>query len=160
VRPPADAIPTTYIGEVVVTNNLIGIGMHVPYSFNVYATVGSSFVNLTAGVSRWRPDALLISGATDWAWRFESGDWRLFHIASGASNGVAFEVQAGWRLPDTSLIRFAIGPDGQFAGACFGQDASWFRFLGGGGFVWVNAGAGSVDNARRVVWFRRFYGHV
>jgi len=74
VRPPANAIPTTYIGEVVVTNNVTGIGMHVPHSFNVYATVGSSFVNLTAGVSRWWPDALLIRGATDWAWRFESGD--------------------------------------------------------------------------------------
>jgi hypothetical protein len=127
--------------------------MQVPYSFNVYATVGTSFVSLTAGVNgRW-PDARLIRGATDWAWRFESGDWRLFHIAPGASNGLAFEVQAGWRLPDTSLVGFAVGPDGQFAGAYFGQGASWFRFLGGGVFMWVNTGAGSMDNARRVVWF-------
>jgi hypothetical protein len=118
VRPPANAVPTTYIGEVVVTNNVtVTRFMQVPYSFNVYATVGTSFVNLTAGVSRGWPDARLIRGATHWAWRFESGDWRLFHIALGASNGLAFEVQAGWRLPDTSLIGFAVGPDGQFAGA-------------------------------------------
>jgi len=153
VRPPANAVPTTYIGEVVVLNNVTGIGMQVPYSFNVYTTVGTSFVNLTAGVNgRW-PDARSIRGAIDWAWRFEAGDWRLFHIAPGASNGLAFEVQAGWRLPDTSLIGFAIGPDGQFAGAYLGQGASWFRFLGGGVFAWTDTGAGSVDNARRVVWF-------
>jgi subtilisin family serine protease len=153
VRPHVNAVPTTYIGEVVVTNNITGFNMQVPYSFNVYATVGTSFVNLTAGVNgRW-PDARSIRGATDWAWRFESGDWRLFHIAPGASNGLAFEVQAGWRLPDTSLIGFAVGPDGQFAGAYFGQGASWFRYLGGGVFMWVNTGAGSMDNARRVVWF-------
>jgi hypothetical protein len=98
--------------------------MQVPCSFNVYVTIGTSFVSLTAGVNgRW-PDARSIRGATDWVWRFESGDWRLFHIAPGASNGLAFEVQASWRLPDTSLIGFAIGPDGQFAGAYFGQGAS------------------------------------
>jgi len=94
--------------------------MQVPYSFNIFAAVSTSFVNLTAGVGGGWPDARLIRGATDWAWRFESGDWRLFHIAPGASNGLAFEVQAGWKLPDTSLIGFAIGPDGQFAGAYFG----------------------------------------
>jgi hypothetical protein len=110
-------------------------------------------VNLTAGVNgRW-PDARSIRGATHWAWRFESGDWRLFHIAPGASNGLAFEVQAGWRLPDTSLIGFAVGHDGQFAGAYFGQGASWFDYRGSGVFTWVNTGAGSIDNARRVVWF-------
>jgi subtilisin family serine protease len=155
VRPPANAVPTTYIGEVVVTNNVTGFNMQVPYSFNVYATVGTSFVNLTAGVNgRW-PDARLIRGAIDWAWRFESGDWRLFHIAqaSNGSNGLAFEVQASWRLPDTSLVGFAVGPDGQFAGTYYGQGASWFGHLGGGVFVWINTGAGSINNARRVVWF-------
>jgi len=127
--------------------------MHVPYSFNIFAAVSTSLVNLTAGVyGRW-PDARSIRGATDWAWRFESGDWRLFHIAPGASNGLALEVQASWRLPDTSLIGFAIGPDGQFAGAYFGQGASWFDYRGSGVFTWVNTGAGSINNARRVVWF-------
>jgi len=153
VRPPANAVPTTYIGEVAIVNNLTGYFMQVPYSFNVYTTVGASFVNLTAGVNgRW-PDARFIRGATNWAWRFESGDWRLFHFAPGASNGLAFEVQARWQQPDTSLIGFALGPDGQFAGAYFGQGASWFSHLGSGIFTWVNTGAGSIDNARRVVWF-------
>jgi len=154
VRPPANAVPTTYIGEVVVTNNVTVTGfMQVPYSFNAYATVGTSFVNLTAGVSRGWPDARSIRGATHWAWRFESGDWRLFHIAPGASNGLAFEVQDGWMLSDTSSIGFAAGPDGQFAGAYLGQGASWFDYRGSGVFTWVNTGAGSINNARRVVWF-------
>jgi len=153
VRPPANAVPTTYIGELLVFNNLTGYNTQVPYSFNVYAVVGTSFVNLTAGVNgRW-PDARFIRGATDWAWRFESGDWRLFHFAPGASNGLAFEVQARWQQPDTSLIGFAVGPDGQFAGAYFGQGASWFDYLGAGRFVWINTGAGSIMNARRIVWF-------
>jgi len=153
VRPLANAVPTTYIGEIVFLNNLTGYFMQIPYSFNVYASVGTSFVDLTAGVSgRW-PEAKTIRGATDWAWRFESGDWRLFHIVPGASNGLAFEVEASWTLPDTSLIGFAVGPDGQFAGAYFGQGSSWFGHLGYGRFLWINTGAGSIDNAKRVVWF-------
>jgi hypothetical protein len=70
----------------------------------------------------------------------------------GAFNGLAFEVQAGGRLPDTSLIGFTIGLDGQFVCAYFGQ-ATWFDCRGGGVFVWVITGVGAVDNARRVVWF-------
>ena len=136
VRPPANAVPTTYIGEVVVTNNVTVTGfMQVPYSFNVYATVGTTFVNLTAGANERWPDARSIGGPPTGRGGFESGDWMLFHIVPGASNGLAFEVQDGWRLPDTSLIGFAIGPDGQFAGAYSGQGASWFRFLGGGAFM-------------------------
>jgi len=50
-----------------------------------------------------------------------------------------------------SLVGFAVGTDGQFAGAYFGKCASRFRHLGGGVFVWINSGAGSIDNARRVV---------
>jgi len=45
-------------------------------------------------------------------------------LPRGASNGLAFEVQDDWRLPDTSLVGFAVGPDGQFAGAYFDQGAS------------------------------------
>ena len=153
MKPPANAIPTTYIGEVVVGNNVTGFINQVQYSFNVYATAGTSLVSLTAGVNGMWLDPRSIGGTTDWAWRFESGDWRLFHIAPGASNSLEFEVESSWRLPDTSLVGFAVGPDGQFAGAYFGQGASWIDYRGGGVFALVNTDAGSIDNARRVVWF-------
>jgi subtilisin family serine protease len=152
VRVPSNAVPTTYIGQVIVTSNLTS-PINVPYSFNVYATVGTSLLNLTSGANgRW-PIASRIRGANDWGWRFESGDWRWFYVKPSVSNGLAFEYAAYWSLPDTSLIGFAIGPDGQFAGAFFGEGASWFRYMGGGTFAWVGTGAGSIQNARRFVFF-------
>jgi hypothetical protein len=153
VRVPANAIPTTYFGQLVLINNITGRFISVPYSFNVYADVGNSWVFLTNGSNgRW-PDARFIRGATDWAWRFESGDWRVYFVRPAVGSALALEAEASWSQPDTSLIGFAVGPDGQFAGAYFGQGASYFDYLGSGVFQWVNTGAGSIDVAKRVVWF-------
>ena len=153
VRPPSNAIPTTYIGELVVTNNVTGFPSSIPYSFNVFTTVGTSWKTLTEGVSRGWPPPNYIRGANDWGWRFESGDWRWFFVRPSAADGLAFEFEGSWTMANTSLISFAIGPDGQFAGAFFGQGASRFRYAGSGRFIWVNTGAGSIENAMRVVIF-------
>ncbi|MEM4439572.1 MAG: peptidase S8, partial [Pyrobaculum sp.] len=91
--------------------------------------------------------------ANDWGWRFESGDWRWFFVRPSAADGLAFEFEGSWTMANTSLIAFAIGPDGQFAGAFFGQGASYFNYIGSGRFIWVNTGAGSIENAMRVVIF-------
>ncbi|MEM4558223.1 MAG: hypothetical protein QW251_05470 [Desulfurococcaceae archaeon] len=55
-------------------------------------------------------------------------------------------------MANTSLISFAIGPIGQFAGVFFGQGASYFNYIGSGRFK-VNTSAGSIENAMRVVIF-------
>ncbi|MGC8988008.1 S8 family serine peptidase [Infirmifilum sp.] len=152
VKVPSNAAPTTYTGYLLVANNATG-PIAVPYSFNVYASVGTAAVELTAGVNgRW-PPVNVIRGATNWAWRFESGDWRWFYVKPSASNALALEYAVQWSLPDTSLIGFAVGPDGQFAGGYFGQGASWFKYLGGGTFAWMGTGAGSIQNAKRFVMF-------
>ncbi|WP_258870611.1 hypothetical protein [Pyrobaculum aerophilum] len=153
VRPPSDAIPTTYIGQIVVINNVTGWWNSIPYTFNVFTTVDGNFKVLTSGANgRW-PILNRIRGANDWAWRYESGDWRWFYARPSGSNGLAFEFQALWSAPDTSLIAYALGPDGQFAGVFYGQGASLHYHLGSGVFEWSNTGAGSIQNARRVVIF-------
>ncbi|AFA40078.1 putative protease [Pyrobaculum oguniense TE7] len=152
VAPPSTAIPTTYIGEVIIVNNVTSI-MSIPYTFNVYTTVGTTekLVSLGSG-NRW-PFANQLGSANDWAWRYEAGDWRWFFAKPVSDNGLAFLFEARWINPDTSLIAYAIGPDGQFAGSYYGQGASWHDYLGSGVFVWVNTGAGSIQNAKRVVIF-------
>ena len=91
VSVPSNAMPTTYIGQVLISNNVTS-AINVPYSFNVYASANSVPLNLTSGVNgRW-PIASSIRGANDWAWRFESGDWRWFYVKPALSNGAGFRV--------------------------------------------------------------------
>ncbi|MEM1598852.1 MAG: hypothetical protein QXI07_10120, partial [Pyrobaculum sp.] len=122
VRPPSNAIPTTYIGELVVTNNVTGFPSSIPYSFNVFTTVGTSWKTLTEGVSRGWPPPNYIRGANNWGWRFESGDWRWFFVRPSAADGLAFEFEGSWTMANTSLIlNFRIFPlennrSGQFSG--------------------------------------------
>jgi hypothetical protein len=153
VTVPTDAIPTTYIGEVLIVNNVTGYVMQVPYSFNVYTEVGAEFKVISGSVGgRW-PDPGSLGGCIDWAWRFESGDWRLYHIKPATTNALAFEVQAKWSYENTSLIGFALGPNGMFAGVYFGEGASLFLYNGSGIFTWINTGAPGQPNAKRIVFF-------
>jgi subtilisin family serine protease len=153
VTVPTDAIPTTYIGEVLIANNVTGYVMQVPYSFNVYTEVGTEFKVISGSVGgRW-PDPGSLGGCIDWAWRFESGDWRLYHIKPATTNALAFEVQAKWSYENTSLIGFALGPNGMFAGIYLGEGASWFLYNGSGIFTWINTGAPGQPNAKRIVFF-------
>jgi subtilisin family serine protease len=153
VAVPTDAIPTTYIGEVLIVNNVTGYVMQVPYSFNVYTVVGTGFKVVSGSVGgRW-PDPGSLRGCTDWGWRFESGDWRLYHIKPATTNAPAFEVQAKWSYENTSLIGFALGPNGMFAGIYLGEGASRFLYNGSGIFTWINTGAPGQPNAKRIVFF-------
>lgn len=153
VKAPSNAIPTTYQGQVTIFSNITQ-PRSVPYTFNVYTTVGTSnnVVTMGSGGERW-PYANWLGSANDWAWRYEAGDWRWFFAKPATDDGLAFLFETRWTNPDTSLIAYAIGSDGQFAGAYYGQGASWHDYLGSGVFVWVNTGAGSIQNARRIVIF-------
>ncbi|MEM0464171.1 S8 family serine peptidase [Pyrobaculum sp.] len=152
VSVPSNAIPTTYMGELIMTNNVTGSAVKIPYTFNVYTVVGTSTKTLNGASNRW-PFANLLGSANDWAWRYEAGDWRWYFAKPADANGLAFEYGVSWTNPDTSLIVYALGPDGEFAGIFFGQGASWHDYLGSGTFVWYNTGAGSMQNAKRVVIF-------
>ncbi|MEM2372753.1 MAG: S8 family serine peptidase [Thermofilaceae archaeon] len=152
VSAPADAMPTIYTGFLLMYDNVTRTYRSIPYAFNIYTTVGSSFKNLTSGVyNRW-PNATWVRSANSWAWRYESGDWRVFFVKP-ASSGLAWEFEAAWTYPDTSLVAYAFGPDGQFAGAYYGQSVSWHEYMGGGTFMWSGTGAGSIQNAKRTVIF-------
>ncbi|MEM4455672.1 MAG: S8 family serine peptidase [Thermofilaceae archaeon] len=152
VNAPGNAMPTIYTGFILMYDNVTKAYRHVPYAFNVYTTIGSDFSYLTSGVyNRW-PNATWVRSANSWAWRYESGDWRVF-FAKPVNSGLAWELEAGWTYPDTSLVAYAFGPDGQFAGAYYGQALSWHDYLGEGKFAWAGTGAGSMQNAKRTVIF-------
>ncbi|MCR8501651.1 MAG: S8 family serine peptidase [Candidatus Korarchaeota archaeon] len=152
ISAPANAMPTIYTGFVMMYDNVTKVYRPVPYAFNVYTTIGSDFSYLTSGVyNRW-PNATWVRSANSWAWRYESGDWRVF-FAKPASSGLAWEFEASWTYPDTSLVAYAFGSDGQFAGAYYRQSISWHIYMGGGRFMWSGTGAGSIQNAKRTVIF-------
>ena len=149
---PTSAMPTVYTGRLYVSFNATGGFFEIPYSFTVYKTANSDFTELVSGTyDRW-PDFTTIRGANSWAWRYESGDWRFFYMKPSTS-GLAWEFEGRWTNPDTMLIGYTLGPDGQFAGAYYGMGASYHYYLGGGIFEWIDTGAGSIQNARRVVIF-------
>jgi len=145
VRASASDVPTYYGGFIVVETNATAGIYRIPYSYTVYTTAGNVF-KLVSGSTGTFYNASSVRGANDWAWRYESGDWRVYYVAP-PSNAWALEVHANWTNLRTSLAIYTLGPDGQFAGAFVGQGASWgaVDYLGGGVFAWVANPVGAMD---------------
>ncbi len=128
----------------------------VPYSYTVVATLraGESRV-LNSGIDSlnrpysWR----WLKGANAWDWRYEAGDWRVFYVEVADPSTWFLRVTASWSNPDTSLITYTLGPDGQFAGFWFGAGVSHHRHLGTGRFEWHGTGSPTEPNRRMVVTF-------
>ncbi len=128
----------------------------VPYSYTVAATLraGEAKVLNSALDPLGRPYSWRwLRGANDWYWRYESGDWRVFYVEVVDPSVWFLRVEASWSNPDTSLITYTLGPDGQFAGLWYGAGASWHRHLGTGRFEWYGTGSPTEVNLRRVVTF-------
>jgi len=142
---PSD-VPTFYGGFIVVRTNLSERPYLIPYSFTVYTTVDTSFKTVSGDTGTFY-NASAVRGANDWAWRYESGDWRVYYVKPADSKAWALEVEASWSFIRTSLAIYTLGPDGQFAGAFVGQGASQgaVMYLGGGAFRWVATPVGAMD---------------
>jgi hypothetical protein len=109
----------------------------VPLSYIVTASVpvNAAFV-LTAGRSDSWYNASEVRGANDWAWRYESGDWRVFYVST-PTLARGLYVEFSWRCRNTSLIVYTLAGDGFFAGCFWNQGVTYHRYLGRGRFVWT-----------------------
>ena len=132
---PANAAPTAY--ERMVLFNINGTTYVVPLSYIVTANVrvNTAFV-LTAGRSDSWYNASEVRGANDWAWYYESGDWRVFYVST-PTLARGLYVDFGWRCHNTSLIVYTLTGDGFFAGYFPNQGFTYHRHLSYGKFMWT-----------------------
>jgi subtilisin family serine protease len=135
---PANAAPTAY--ERMVLFNINGTTYVVPLSYIVTASVRvNTAFELTAGRSDSWYNASEVRGANNWAWRYESGDWRAFYVST-PTLARGLYVEFSWRCRNTSLIVYTLAGDGFFAGYFWNQGATYHRYLGRGRFVWTGTG--------------------
>jgi subtilisin family serine protease len=80
-----------------------------------------------------------VRGANDWAWRYESGDWRVFYVST-PTLARGLYVDFSWRCHNTSLIVYTLTGDGFFAGYFWNQGFTYHWYLGRGRFVWTGTG--------------------
>jgi subtilisin family serine protease len=135
---PANAAPTAY--ERMVLFNINGTTYVVPLSYIVTANVrvNTAFA-LTAGRSDSWYNASEVRGANDWAWHYESGDWRVFYVST-PTLARGLYVDFSWRCSNTSLIVYTLAGDGFFAGYFWNQGFTYHRNLDRGRFVWTGTG--------------------
>jgi subtilisin family serine protease len=132
---PANAAPTAY--ERMVLFNINGTTYVVPLSYIVTANVrvNTAFA-LTAGRSDSWYNASEVRGANNWAWYYESGDWRVFYVST-PTLARGLYVDFSWRCHNTSLIVYTLTGDGFFAGYFPNQGFTYHRHLSYGKFMWT-----------------------
>lgn len=97
---PADARPGFYDGAVEYNGQLVPVAVHV-------AAEGTNFDFGAASLDEPQGDHPYdnghLFGSTDWGWRPETGDWRLFYfdVADGTSQpGRSMIVDTKWNFPE------------------------------------------------------------
>ncbi|MEM3889686.1 MAG: S8 family serine peptidase [Fervidicoccaceae archaeon] len=126
----------------------------VPMSYTVYVDMplsGTLYLNPITDTSLML-SASNIRGDNDWLWRYEAGDWRYFYVNVKSPSLAAFEFKASWTYSNTSLITYALGPDGQFAGGFYGESVSYHENIGGGTFLWTATGGNAGKNLSAITF--------
>ncbi len=135
---PANAAPTAY--ERMVLFNINGTTYVVPLSYIVTESVPvNTAFTLTARRSDSWYNVSEVRGANNWAWRYESGDWRVFYVST-PTLARGLYVDFSWRCSNTSLIVYTLTGDGFFASYFWNQGFTYHRYLGSGKFLWAGAG--------------------
>ena len=138
VTPPSNAAPTVY--ERLIVLNVNGTSYVVPLSYVVRASVpvNTQYV-LTSGRSDSWYNASEVRGGNDWAWRYESGDWRVYYVSTPTlARGLYVDFR--WRCINTSLILYTVTDSGFFAGYFWNQGVTYHSYLGSGKFNWTGVG--------------------
>jgi hypothetical protein len=141
VTPPPNAAPTVY--ERLIVLDINGTSYVVPLSYVVRASVpvNTAYV-LTSGRSDSWYNASEVRGGNDWAWRYESGDWRVYYVSTPTlARGLYVDFR--WRCINTSLILYTVTDGGFFAGYFWNQGVTYHRHLGSGRFIWTGVGGQS-----------------
>ena len=171
IRVPYYAMPSVY-GDFLKITAHSGSAVKtymVPFSYTVYTSLNSMVPKqLNRGLYSYTLyNHKFIKGDTDWEWRYEAGDWRVFYGKLTNPKIWAFEYTVAWTDPWSSYITYTLGPDGQFAGYYGGMGnpyagnivlgngggASYHLYLGSGRFVWSDTGSIRSANHRMVKTF-------
>ncbi len=144
VSTTSSTVPTVYQSyiKVVINKGNDTLTYYVPLTYTVVTSLLSNVkvtLNAIDDLSSPIPSSHL-RGENNWAWRYESGDWRFFYVNIRDPAVAYLQVEVSWTFKNTSLISYVLGPDGFFAGAFLGQSVSWHRYLGGGKFMWFATG--------------------
>ncbi|MEM4975591.1 MAG: S8 family serine peptidase [Sulfolobaceae archaeon] len=126
----------------------------IPMSYTVYVDMplsGTLYLNPTIDTSLMLSPSH-IRGDNDWLWRYEAGDWRYFYVNVNSPSIAAFEFKVSWTYSNTSLITYALGPDGQFAGGFYGESVSYHEYIGSGRFLWMATGGNAGKNLSAITF--------
>ena len=95
---------------------------YVPVSVNVPLEISTlnEPVNAIAPVASPNIlyDTSFVHGATDWRWRYESGDWRIVTLKIDVPTSTSIDmtvVRLEWTNPDTSIDIYVLDPSGNIA---------------------------------------------
>ena len=171
IRVPYYAMPSVY-GDFLKVSVRSGSSTKtymVPFTYTVYTSLNSMVPKqLNMGTDTYTLyNYKYIKGDTDWEWRYEAGDWRVFYGKLTNPKIWAFEYTVTWTDPGSSYITYTLGPDGQFAGYYGGMGnpyagdvvlgngggSSYHLYLGSGIFVWTGTGTPSSPNHRMTKTF-------
>jgi len=115
---PAQASPGVYSGFLVAESKGQQI-THVPVSITVPLQISilnePERISTSTAFPRILYDNSLVHGATDWRWRYESGDWRILPIEVSVPQSVGTNVavvRLEWVNSKTSIDVYAIDPSG------------------------------------------------
>ncbi|ABO09539.1 S8 family serine peptidase [Pyrobaculum calidifontis] len=138
VRPPANAAPTAYERILLFTINGTTYVVPISYVARQSVPVNSEFA-LTGRPSDWWYNASELRGGNDWAWRYESGDWRVYYIST-PTLARGLYIDFSWMCANTSLILYTITDGGFFAGYFWNQGVTYHQYIGSGKFYWTGVG--------------------
>jgi subtilisin family serine protease len=130
---------------------LTTIKKYIPLSYTVYGNLRRE-IKLTSAESTALYDLGGLRGAFDWRWRQEAGDWRVYYVNARASKTFSIFVDFSWTQPNSSLIIYVIGPDGQFAGNFLGSGVSKYEHIDDGIFKIMYTGS-EPTGGRRMITF-------
>jgi len=128
---PAGANPGVYEGQIIVAP-ASGSPTAIPVSVIVPRVFSGSTLSapLTSTGSTQIYDSSSVNGYFDWAWRYESGDWKLWFVDIADPNVISMQVDVSWEGARTDVDIVSIRPNGLLG------DSSFSPYLGSGRFIW------------------------
>ena len=132
---PEDALPGIYSAFIELTTEY-GDSILMPISWSVvYLVTSPTFTIGGIEPSDLEPyDQYSTMGRQQWGWRYESGDWRIFHILVPPEFTAIsmMEVTLEWQHPDSGFDFYVHSPCGMLVG---GGVESVF-YIGAGRIIW------------------------
>ncbi|MCX8195646.1 MAG: S8 family serine peptidase [Acidilobaceae archaeon] len=105
---PADASPGLYEGYVIARYS--GGETLIPVSVPVAIVIGRGTESVTLmGEQRFSYNNYAVSGQFDWAWRYESADWRSFPVLVEDPSVIGYLLTVSWKGVNTNIDVAAAG---------------------------------------------------